>query len=121
MSGAEIGSFNNTPDSTMTGLSMRHPPIDRSSTTSVPSSFEEVLVERKIGDEPLQSVIFFHQLLEPPQFAHPQMGVLFLPGIERASLTPSAAPDKRRVLQGSSSMPCSHTSSTSDMCHGLRA
>jgi hypothetical protein len=42
-----------------------------------------VLVEREVGHESfLSAVFFFLQLSEPPQFAHAQMGVVLLPGIE---------------------------------------
>jgi hypothetical protein len=44
---------------------------------------QHVFVEREIGDEPFQPAVFFFQRPEPPQFAHPQMGVLLLPGVER--------------------------------------
>ena len=49
---------------------------------------QHVLIEREIGDEPFQSTVFFFQLPEPPQFAHPQMGVLLLPGVERGVTHP---------------------------------
>jgi hypothetical protein len=39
---------------------------------------QHVLIEREIGDEPLQSVIFLLQLSEPTQLAYAQMGVLLL-------------------------------------------
>jgi hypothetical protein len=44
---------------------------------------QHVLVKREVGDEPFQPAVFFFQLPEPPQFDHPQVGVLFLPRIER--------------------------------------
>ena len=47
-----------------------------------------MLIEREIGDEPFQSAIFFFELAEPPQFAHHQMGVLLLPGVERGVTHP---------------------------------
>jgi hypothetical protein len=43
---------------------------------------QHVLVEREVGHEPFSSAVFFLQLSEPPQFAHAQMGVVLLPGIE---------------------------------------
>lgn len=42
-----------------------------------------MVVQREIGDEALQPTIFFLQLPEAPQCAHAQMGVLFLPHINR--------------------------------------
>jgi hypothetical protein len=47
-----------------------------------------VLAERGIGDEPFQPAVFFFELPEPLQFAHPQMGVFFLPGVERGVTHP---------------------------------
>ena len=41
-----------------------------------------MLVEREVRDEPFEPAIFFLHLPEPPQFAHAQMGVFSLPGIE---------------------------------------
>ena len=43
---------------------------------------QHVLVEREVGHEPFSSAVFFLQLSVPPQFAHAQMGVVLLPGIE---------------------------------------
>src|SRR5438874_6351149 len=48
-----------------------------------------MLVEREVGDEPFQPVVFFLQLPKAPQLAHAQMRVLLFPGIEGPSLTPS--------------------------------
>jgi hypothetical protein len=52
---------------------------------------QHVLVEREIGDEPFQSTVFFFQLPEPAQFTPPQVGVLFLPGVE-GGVTPPELP-----------------------------
>ncbi len=41
-----------------------------------------MLVEREVGDEPFQPVVFFLQLPEAPQLAHAQMRVLLFPGVE---------------------------------------
>ncbi len=43
---------------------------------------QHVFVEREIGDQPFQPVVFFFELSEPAQFAHTEVRVLFLPHIE---------------------------------------
>jgi hypothetical protein len=42
-----------------------------------------VLVEREIGDEPLEPIVLVLELPEPTELAHSQVGVLLLPDLER--------------------------------------
>ena len=46
-----------------------------------------MLVEREIGDQPFQPVVFFLELPESAQFTHAQVRVL-LPGVERGVTHP---------------------------------
>lgn len=39
-------------------------------------------IEREVGDETVQSTVFFFQLPEPAQFTHAQVGVFLVPGGE---------------------------------------
>lgn len=41
-----------------------------------------MLIQREVRDQPLQSTVFFFQLPQPPKFAHSQVDVLLLPGVE---------------------------------------
>jgi len=47
-----------------------------------------MLVEREVSDQPLQPAVLFFEQPEPPQFAHAQMHVLLLPGVERGVTHP---------------------------------
>jgi hypothetical protein len=59
-----------------------HPPGGRASDFFSQGLRQHVLIEREVGDEPLQSTVFLFHLSEPPQFTHALMGVLLFPGVE---------------------------------------
>jgi hypothetical protein len=44
---------------------------------------ERVLVEREVGDQPLQAAVFVLERPQLPQLADAQMGVILLPDVER--------------------------------------
>src|SRR5262249_35454713 len=44
---------------------------------------QHVLMEREVRYRPRQPAVSFLQLPQAPEFTHPEVGVLFLPGIER--------------------------------------
>ena len=50
-----------------------------------------MLVEREIGDEPLQPIVFVLELPQAAQLTHTQVRVLFLPGVEGGFADPELA------------------------------
>jgi hypothetical protein len=54
---------------------------------------EHVLVEREIGDEPLQPRILVFELAHAPDFVHAQMPEPLLPNVERRLADPGLAAD----------------------------
>src|SRR5215467_4998240 len=62
---------------------------------------QHVLVEREIGDEPFEPMVFLLELPESSQLAHPQVGILLLPRIERRlahAQLPADVPDRGAAL-----------------------
>ena len=43
---------------------------------------EHLLVQREVGHQPFQSVVFFFYLPQAAEFAHAEVRVLLLPGVE---------------------------------------
>jgi uncharacterized protein (DUF1330 family) len=64
-----------------------------------------VLVEREIGDEPLQPIVLVLELPQAAQLTHAQVRVLFLPGVEGGFANPELAAHiaDQKYIEGTSS------------------